>query len=202
MGAILLPAGCCCLAAGVQCNCNPSCGVTPLRFRLTFSNVVLCPDCYNRYATGFAGPSIKWLTMPTIGVLDGAYLVTQTPALPGEACRFTYEGPANGVWQNYSGRDCTGELGITRTMARLEIKMNILCSTPPSMVISANYDTITGGRGSAYVFASGITETNHLCERGDSVVANNIRTCKWDIGISSGWLEAGSGGTCTVVPLI
>ena len=195
MGAILLPGGCCCIPAGAVCNCNsPSCDVTPLQFRVTFSDVVLCPDCYNRYSSGHTGPSVAWKTMPTV-LPDGSFIVTQDS--PFTPCAFSCTVNADGEWEAYQGRDCTGGVVWKEEMDELYVELDIICSTPPTVRIEVSYLPF-GVLASVFY---GKTATTKLCDRGEATVVNNTHVCAYQI-MSTIWQRAGSGGTATVVPLI
>jgi len=185
-------AGCCCPAVGVDCQyCEGS--TTPLQFRVTFSGVTPCPDCY---PTPIPDPaqSVEWVVEPPT---MGSFVLTQYTS-----CRFLLyeEEQYEASWKFYADEtDCTGD-STTYDLDGWFIELDITTILPSGNTIIRVVGTWNSGGGSFHdaVFFKGGTETETPCD--ETTVIDNDLDCADDPLTGTGaWVNSASGGTCTVV---
>ncbi len=192
MGAILLPAGCCCVELGDDCH-NCAEGTTPKYWTVTVSGVSVCTGCLNE-VDGEAR-SINGMAFDSV---NGIFLLTQTD--PNDCI---WASDTIGSWsvdEHFGGINCPGVTGgksgdiVQAYLQRYATKW-----------VFRIMDTTTYDFYEMYAFTCEVAETeDDDCNDINLGEAINNGTwsptdwqCRYDLTLSGGTFGIGEGGTAT-----
>ena len=185
MSGILLPVGCCC---GSSFTCSRCSGRTPKRLRVTFSSVVVCPDCYNSPAPADQR-SAEFLTPPPAPI--GPYVLAQDTVDP---CEYNYEADVTGTYRVYNAYNCddvSGHSDFTLDKLKISAWFGV---TPQDLALFAEWTTVEAGGISLHIFDD--TKETDICD-GPWAMTNELVACmRWPV-----YFLGGKDGSATVVSL-
>jgi len=178
------PTDCCCAEQCAHCE-----GITPWRFRVTFSGVSLCTGCY----VMADGKFIKWVVNPSPAI-SASYILGQDPADP---CHYFYDGDMDagetGIWTAGVG-GCIGAANwSTDFIDNIRLDLTIAAGN----VALTAYHRNAINQNTAAIFV-GNQNTATPCG-GTTVINADEAACGGGIDGTGAWATGHAGGTATVV---